>query len=73
MSVNSFYRSAFLPHLQRCFEEVLKLINYPHEDIRKASVETLSQFCINISKIESAEGQNGNEFLDILYLFPKVI
>ncbi|XP_020296536.1 importin-4-like [Pseudomyrmex gracilis] len=48
---------AFLPYLQRSFEEIFKLINYPQDDIRKASMEALVQFCINFSKIDNEEGR----------------
>lgn len=53
----TFYREAFMPYLERCFEEIFKLINYPQEDIRKASIEALLQFCINFSKINTDEGR----------------
>ncbi|EGI57688.1 PREDICTED: importin-4-like isoform X1 [Acromyrmex echinatior] len=48
---------AFMPYLERSFEEIFKLINYPQEDIRKASIEALLQFCINLSKINTDEGK----------------
>lgn len=46
-----------MPYLERCFEEIFKLINYPQEDIRKASIEALLQFCLNFSKINTDEGR----------------
>lgn len=46
-----------MPYLERSFEEIFKLINYPQEDIRKASIEALLQFCINLSKINTDEGR----------------
>jgi hypothetical protein len=52
-----FCREAFIPYLERSFEEVFKLVNYPLEDIRKAAVDALMQFCINFSKIEAQEGK----------------
>ncbi|XP_031846773.1 importin-4 [Nomia melanderi] len=48
---------AFLPYLQRSFEETFKLSNYPQEDIRKAAIDGLLQFCINFSKINTNEGK----------------
>ncbi|XP_053972274.1 importin-4-like [Hylaeus volcanicus] len=48
---------AFLPYLQKSFEETFKLINYPQEDIRKAAIDGLLQFCINFSKINTNEGK----------------
>lgn len=53
----SCYREAFIPYLAKSFEEVFKLTAYPLEDIRKASVEALVQFCTNFSKIETNEGR----------------
>lgn len=46
-----------MPYLERSFEETFKLINYPQEDIRKASIDALLQFCINFSKINSNDGK----------------
>lgn len=48
---------AFLPYLEKSFEETFKLINYPQEDIRKAVIDALLQFCINFSKINTNEGK----------------
>ncbi|XP_076749367.1 importin-4 [Xylocopa sonorina] len=48
---------AFLPYLEKSFVETFKLINYPQEDIRKASIDALLQFCINFSKINTNEGK----------------
>lgn len=46
-----------MPYLQRSFQETFKLFNYPQEDIRKASIDALSQFCINFYKINTDEGK----------------
>nr|CAD7462078.1 unnamed protein product [Timema tahoe] len=48
---------AFLPYLEKCFEEVSKLITYPQDEIRKAVLDTLLQFCISFSKITTDEGK----------------
>nr|CAD7413649.1 unnamed protein product [Timema poppensis] len=48
---------AFLPYLEKCFEEVFKLITYPQDEIRKAVLDTLLQFCISFSKIATDEGK----------------
>ncbi|EEB17594.1 Importin-4, putative [Pediculus humanus corporis] len=54
----AFYAgSSFLPFLEESFQEVYKLVNYPHDYIRKASIEALAQFCVNFSKIETPEGK----------------
>ncbi|KAF7381213.1 hypothetical protein HZH68_016088 [Vespula germanica] len=55
--IAQYTEEAFLPYLEKSFEEVFKLINYPQEDIRKAAIEALLQFCINFSKINSNEGR----------------
>ncbi|KAJ8957095.1 hypothetical protein NQ318_007310 [Aromia moschata] len=49
--------NAFLPYIEKSFEEIFKLINYPQEDIRKASVEALLQFCIALYKVSSPEAK----------------
>lgn len=57
--------------MEKSFEEVFKLVNYPQEDIRKAVVDALTQFCINFSKIETQEGREAT--LKALSLFiPKL-
>lgn len=49
---HNFFREAFLPYLETCFQEIAKLLNYPHDDIRSAALCTLSQLCINLHKAE---------------------
>lgn len=44
-----------MPYIEKSFEEVFKLINYPQDDIRKASVEALLQFIIALNKIRTPE------------------
>lgn len=46
-----------MPYLERAFEEIFIVIEYPQEDIRKASIEALCQFCINFSKIKTSDGK----------------
>ena len=49
---------AFLPHLEKCFDETYKLLIHPQEDIRKAAVDALAQFCVALSKpTDAGEGQ----------------
>lgn len=43
--------------MKKSFEEVYKFINYPQEDIRKASIEALTQFTINFSNISKEDTQ----------------
>ncbi|KAJ8924603.1 hypothetical protein NQ315_000753 [Exocentrus adspersus] len=47
--------ASFLPYIEKSFEEIFKLINYPQDDIRKASVEALLQFCIALHKVSTPE------------------
>ncbi|XP_033352643.1 importin-4-like [Bombus vosnesenskii] len=48
---------AFLPYLEKSFEETFKLINYPQEDIRKAVIDAILQFCFSFSDINTNEGK----------------
>lgn len=43
--------------MQLSFEEIFKLVNYPQEDIRAASIVALEQFCITLSEEKSQEGK----------------
>lgn len=52
-----YTEEAFLPYLEKSFEETFKLICYPQDDVKRASIEALTQFCINLSKINSPEGK----------------
>ncbi|XP_034941996.1 importin-4-like [Chelonus insularis] len=51
---------SFLPYLEKAFEETFKLLNYPHENIKRVSVDALTQFCVNFSKINTNEGQQAS-------------
>ncbi|XP_049624372.1 importin-4 isoform X2 [Suncus etruscus] len=48
ISVNSSV--AFLPYMERVFEEVFKLLECPHVNVRKAAHEALGQFCCALYK-----------------------
>ncbi|KAI4495616.1 hypothetical protein M0802_008451 [Mischocyttarus mexicanus] len=69
--IAQYTEEAFLPYLEKSFEEVYKLINYPQEDIRKAAIEALLQFCINFSKINSNEGRQ-SMFKALSVFIPKL-
>ncbi|GFU48669.1 importin-4 [Nephila pilipes] len=43
----------FLPYLEVCFMEVKKLIEHLSDDVRRAAVGTLGQFCITLNDIFS--------------------
>ncbi|XP_037085463.1 importin-4-like [Pollicipes pollicipes] len=49
--------AAFLPHLEKCFDETYKLLIHPQDDIRKAAVDALTQFCVALSRsADTADG-----------------
>ncbi|ESO82779.1 hypothetical protein LOTGIDRAFT_229803 [Lottia gigantea] len=41
----------FIPYLEPCYTEVLVLLEYPAENIKKVSIATLSQFCCCVHKV----------------------
>ena len=41
---------AFMPHLETCFSEVLKLIDYPAANVRKAAITSSGQLCCSLYK-----------------------
>ncbi|CAG9770533.1 unnamed protein product [Ceutorhynchus assimilis] len=49
--------NAFLPYIEQTFDEIFKLINYPQDDIRRASVEALQEFCIALHKVNTPESK----------------
>lgn len=46
-----------MPFLENSFKEVFKLLNFPQDDMRKAAIDALKQFCISVHKADSAEGK----------------
>lgn len=48
---------AFVPYLEKSFEEVFKMINYPQDEIRRAAVDALLQFCLCFNEIKTPEGK----------------
>ncbi|XP_063507551.1 importin-4 isoform X3 [Pongo pygmaeus] len=42
---------AFLPYMESVFEEVFKLLECPHLNVRKAAHEALGQFCCALHKV----------------------
>ncbi|XP_030751473.1 importin-4-like [Sitophilus oryzae] len=49
--------NSFLPFIEKSFEEIFKLVNYPQDDIRKAAIDALLQFCIALHKVNTAESK----------------
>ncbi|GIX85241.1 importin-4 [Caerostris extrusa] len=43
--------SDFLPYLEVCYKEVKKLVDHLSEDVRRAAIGTLGQFCITLNSI----------------------
>ena len=54
-----FFRSAFLPHLEVCFQEVFRLLDYPAANVRKAAITTAGQLCSTLCK--ALPGNNDND------------
>ncbi|XP_076355100.1 importin-4-like isoform X1 [Tachypleus tridentatus] len=48
--------ATFLPYLEKCFEEVQKLLEHPGENVRKAAVSALGQFCVTLHQVASVSG-----------------
>uniref|UniRef100_A0A5F8GPZ1 Importin 4 n=1 Tax=Monodelphis domestica TaxID=13616 RepID=A0A5F8GPZ1_MONDO len=42
---------AFFPYMNSAFEEVFKLLECPHINVRKSAYETLGQFCCSLHKV----------------------
>lgn len=57
--------------MEKSFEEVFKVLNYPQEDIRKAAIDALMQFCLNFSKINTPEGKTATQKSLMLFI-PKL-
>ncbi|XP_043285826.1 importin-4-like [Venturia canescens] len=53
--IAQYTEEAFLPYLEKSFEETLRVTSYPQMDIREASIDALMQFCLNLSKISTNE------------------
>ncbi|XP_018320441.1 importin-4 isoform X2 [Agrilus planipennis] len=60
----------FLPYLEKSFEEIFKLINFPQNEIRKSSIEALQQFCIGLHETNTHEGRQAC-FKALQMLIPK--
>ncbi|EDV96789.1 importin-4 [Drosophila grimshawi] len=48
--------TAFVPYLQMAFENVYKVIDHPHEIIRKVAIEAISAFVIALHKMGDVDG-----------------
>ncbi|KAK2723477.1 importin-4-like isoform X2 [Artemia franciscana] len=45
-------KSAFLPYMEKSFDEVFRMADYPHEDIRIAAVSALANLIVCLAKSE---------------------
>ncbi|XP_066483155.1 importin-4 [Tiliqua scincoides] len=43
--------AAFLPFMENCFQEVFKLLECPHINVRKSAFNALGQFCISLHRV----------------------
>ncbi|XP_020823937.1 importin-4 [Phascolarctos cinereus] len=60
ISVNA--SMAFLPYMENAFEEVCKLLECPHINVRKSAYETLGQFCCSLHKVSQTIPSEQNSF-----------
>ncbi|KAB7499986.1 Importin-4 [Armadillidium nasatum] len=50
---------SFVIYLDRCAEEVYKMLNYPHEDVRQAAVGAMAQFAVTLVKSSYPTAREG--------------
>jgi len=48
---------SFMPYMDQCFEEVFKMVQFPHSDIRRTAIDALAQFCISLTSIKNEQGE----------------
>lgn len=64
ISVCVLHSPAFVPYVQPCYEAIYKLLDHPQEDIRKVSIEALTQFVLTLHKNnDAASVQNATVIL----------
>lgn len=51
-----FFRPAFTPFIQPCFEAIYKHLEHPQLCIRKTAIEALAQFAISLFQLSDIEG-----------------
>uniref|UniRef100_V9KAN5 Importin-4 n=1 Tax=Callorhinchus milii TaxID=7868 RepID=V9KAN5_CALMI len=49
ISVNT--GAAFMPFMESCFEEIFRINDYPHINVRKSVFEAVGQFCCSLYKV----------------------
>ncbi|CAD7003293.1 unnamed protein product [Ceratitis capitata] len=48
--------TAFIPYLEKSYQNVYKMIDHPQEDIRKVSIDALSSFVVALFKQQDVQG-----------------
>ncbi|XP_033113593.1 importin-4-like [Anneissia japonica] len=57
---------AFLPHIDECFSEIMKLIEYPASNIRKAALCCMGSICRVLSRAQGTIDNGGEVFAKAL-------
>ena len=52
---------SFVQYLDKCADEVYKMMNYPNEEVRQAAVGTMAQFAITLARSSVPEARAGFE------------
>nr|XP_036220173.1 importin-4 isoform X2 [Bactrocera oleae] len=60
--------AAFIPYLEKSYQNVYKMIDHPQEDIRKVSIDALSSFIVALYKQQDLQGVSNA----ITILIPKL-
>ncbi|XP_062916193.1 importin-4 [Mobula hypostoma] len=67
---------AFMPYMESCFEEIFRITDYPHVNVRKSAYEAVGQFCCALYKVaqENPTDQNLEGFQKLLSMvFPNYL
>ncbi|XP_051883850.1 importin-4 [Pristis pectinata] len=68
--------AAFMPYMESCFEEIFRITDYPHVNVRKSAYEAVGQFCCALYKVaqENPTDQNLEGFQKLLAMvFPNYL
>ncbi|GCB76437.1 hypothetical protein scyTo_0020474, partial [Scyliorhinus torazame] len=68
--------AAFMPFMETCFEEIFRITDYPHVNVRKSAYEAVGQFCCALYKVaqENPTDQNLEGFQKLLSMvFPNYL
>ena len=53
--------NSFIVHLDQAAEEVYKMLNFPHEDVRQAAVGAMAQFAITLARSQHQGARDGKK------------